>query len=68
MMARNEPILVSDLAVTAGNTGEILSFIPDNSAPLIAGGIIGTLAVIDSPCWAPGISAQAMCCISRTPR
>ncbi len=44
--ARNEPILVSDLTMATGNTGEIMSFIPSGSALLIVIGISSVILVI----------------------
>lgn len=40
MEARNEPILLSDLKLASGNTGEIASFIPSDAHQLIAVTII----------------------------
>jgi phosphoglycerol transferase MdoB-like AlkP superfamily enzyme len=46
MDARNEPILVSDLTMATGNTGEIMSFIPNGSTTLITLGILGVILLI----------------------
>lgn len=46
MDARNEPILVSDLTMATGNTGEIMSFIPSGSTTLIVLGILSVILLI----------------------
>ena len=59
MVARNEPILASDVTLATGNAGEIASFIPDGSTPLITGGVaailaIGVIALAGSWYFGPG--------------
>ncbi len=46
MLARNEPILASDLQVAGGNTGEILTFMPTGSGRMVAIGIISIIVLI----------------------
>ena len=45
--SRNEPVLPSDLNfITGGNTGELASFIPDSSKPLVNGAVTGVICLV----------------------
>ncbi len=45
--SRNEPVLPSDLNfITGGNTGELTSFIPDSSKPLVNGAVTGVVCLV----------------------